>query len=127
MICTNVVEDKWIDQVDEGHAYKARQPTPYWPESGNSQMTCKTWLVVLVAVCGSPRLDRVSSTTADGSLAIVESVKRIKRLERLRLNKLASKGLSICPGTSPNGEAAKKKVFTPIFVTLRAVVQSALP
>jgi hypothetical protein len=51
--------------------------------------------VVLVAVCGLLRLDRVSSPTADGSLAIVESVKRIQKLGRLRLNTLASKGLSI--------------------------------
>jgi hypothetical protein len=103
-----VVEDRWIDRVEEEHAYKTRQPTPYWPESGNSQMTCKTWLVVLVAVCGLLRLDRVSSTTADGSLGIVESVKRIKRL-RVKAKHVGKLRLSICSDTSPKVRLRKRK------------------
>jgi hypothetical protein len=42
-------------------AYKSREPSPYWPDSGNSQMTCKTCVVVAL------RLTRVLSPAVEGS------------------------------------------------------------
>lgn len=57
---------------DKEYAYKYREPGPYWPDKGNSQMTCKTWVVLLVAVCVALRFKRVSSTAVGGSLGIVQ-------------------------------------------------------
>lgn len=58
--------------VDKGYAYRYREPGPYWPDKGNSQMTCSTWVVLLVAVCVAFRFKRVSSTAVKGSLGIVQ-------------------------------------------------------
>jgi hypothetical protein len=60
--------------MDEVDAYKSREPSPYWPDSGNSHMTCKTGVVALVAASVVLRLTRVPSTVVEGSTGIVLSI-----------------------------------------------------
>jgi len=62
---------RFMVQVEKGYAYKYREPGPYWPDKENSQMTCKTGLVLLVAVWVALRFKSVSSTTVEGSAGIV--------------------------------------------------------
>jgi len=47
-------------------AYKSREPSPYWPDSGNSQMTCN-----VVALVAAPVASRLTSA---GMFKRVETV-----------------------------------------------------
>jgi len=76
--------------MDEVDAYKSREPGPYWPDSGNSHMTCKTLVVALVAAPVALRLTRVPSTAVNGSAGIVNSIEQRSEL------KVGPRGLSIC-------------------------------
>lgn len=53
-------------------AYKSREPSPYWPDSGNSQMTCKVATVVAAPVALG--LTRVLRTAVEGSVGIAKSI-----------------------------------------------------
>jgi hypothetical protein len=46
-------------------AYKSREPSPYWPDSGNSQMTCNVAPVTL-------GLTSVAGTAVEGSAGMVK-------------------------------------------------------
>jgi hypothetical protein len=83
-------------------------------------MTCKTWLVVLVAVCVVLRLESASSTTVDGSPGIVESLKRMEWLGGQRSNTLARTSYLFAgrkaPALTRNEERlGKRKSSCPIF------------
>jgi len=67
-------------------AYKSREPRPYWPDRGNSQMTCKTSVVRLVVAAVSVRPRTVLRTKVEdkaGSAGMVRQRKYRRRLGRV--------------------------------------------